>query len=68
MDLKNLRSKIDKIDKKMAGLLNERASLAEKISQVKKDKNMQFFQPSRHQKILRKILKENRGPLSESQK
>lgn len=65
MDLKNYRSKIDRVDKKITELLNERAHLVEKISEVKKGKNLHIFQPSRHHKILKKILRENKGPLSE---
>ncbi len=63
MDLKNLRKKIDKIDKKILELLNERALIAQEISKVKKSKKLEIFQSGRQEQILKTLKKINKGPL-----
>ncbi len=64
--LKQIRESIDKIDKKLIELLNDRAKLAQKIK-VEKEKlgDESIFKPEREAQILRKINLLNSGPLSE---
>jgi len=63
--LKNLRSKIDKIDKDLLKLIQMRASLAVDIGKIKSkiSPNTSFYKPDREANILRNILKANEdGP------
>ena len=65
--LKNLRSKIDKIDKDLLKLIQKRASLAVDIGKIKSkiSPNTSFYKPDREANILRNILKANEdGALS----
>lgn len=45
--LQNLRDKIDKIDKEILKLLNDRAKLAIKIAEIKKTQGLSFYDPVR---------------------
>ena len=65
--LKQIRESIDKIDKKIIDLLNDRAKLAQNIK-VEKEKlgDESIFKPEREAQILRKINSLNNGPLSEN--
>ena len=64
MSLKKLRGRIDKIDKKIVDLLNERAKLVSSVARIKSIKKMSIFSPEREALILRKIKAINKGPLS----
>ena len=63
MNLKNLRKKIDEIDKKIVNLLNKRAELTLGIGEIKSKKNRQIYAPDREKKVYENILKRNKGPL-----
>ncbi|ACI22155.1 MULTISPECIES: prephenate dehydratase [Thermodesulfovibrio] len=63
--LQNLRDKIDKIDKEILKLLNDRAKLAIKIAEIKKTQGLSFYDPVREKNIINKILKLNKGPFSD---
>ncbi len=65
-ELKQIRQSIDKIDKKLVDLLNDRAKLAQNIK-IEKEKlgDESIFKPEREAQILRKLNLLNRGPLSE---
>jgi chorismate mutase/prephenate dehydratase len=59
-----LRKKIDQIDEKLVALLNNRASLAQKIGQTKSLQNQAVYVPNREQEVLQRVSELNRGPLS----
>jgi chorismate mutase/prephenate dehydratase len=59
-----LRKKIDQIDAKIVGLLNDRACLAQTIGQRKSLHNQEVYVPSREKEILDRVSQLNRGPLS----
>jgi chorismate mutase/prephenate dehydratase len=61
-----LRKKIDQIDEKILRLLNDRASLAQRIGHQKRLTNQEIYVPSREQEVLRKVSELNRGPLAAS--
>jgi chorismate mutase/prephenate dehydratase len=63
--LRNLRSQIDKLDLHILKLVNERASLAAEVGQIKNDHGAEVFSPAREEEVLRNILEANRGPLDE---
>ena len=60
-----LRKKIDQADEKIVELLNERASLAEKIGIKKSLGKEEVYVPSREKEIYQKVSDLNRGPLPE---
>lgn len=60
-----LRKKIDQFDEKILELLNQRASLAQKIGHAKSLGNEEIYVPAREKAILQRISSLNQGPLSE---
>ncbi|PIW33954.1 MAG: prephenate dehydratase [bacterium (Candidatus Ratteibacteria) CG15_BIG_FIL_POST_REV_8_21_14_020_41_12] len=63
-NLEELRKKIDVLDLKLVHLLNERAKKVLEIARIKQKKGENSYDPAREKKILERLLKENRGPLS----
>jgi chorismate mutase/prephenate dehydratase len=61
--LKSLRGRIDALDRRLAGLLSERARLAQRIGALK---NGAAYRPEREAQVLRGILRENRGPIPDA--
>ena len=59
-----LRNKIDQIDAKIVSLLNDRASLAQKIGRSKSDSHQEIYAPHREKEVLERVCELNRGPLS----
>ena len=59
-----LRQKIDQIDAKVVNLLNDRASLAQRIGRSKSLNHQEVYAPHREKEILRRAAELNRGPLS----
>jgi len=59
-----LRQRIDQIDAKVVSLLNDRASLAQKIGHSKGLSNQEVYAPQREKEILQRVCHLNRGPLS----
>ena len=64
--LQETRARIDAIDQQLQTLINERASCAEAVAEIKRkeDKNAVFYRPDREAQILREIMRRNKGPLS----
>jgi chorismate mutase/prephenate dehydratase len=59
--LQGLREKIDALDEKVVGLLNERARLAQAIGALKHGKAV--YRPEREAQVLRRVRDLNPGPL-----
>jgi chorismate mutase/prephenate dehydratase len=60
-----LRKKIDQIDEKLVALLNDRASLAQKIGYSKSLTNEEVYVPNREKEVLHRVSQLNNGPLPE---
>jgi chorismate mutase/prephenate dehydratase len=60
--LKQHRDKIDAIDEQLLGLVNERAQLAREIGALKN--GGPIYRPEREAQVLRRLLEQNKGPLS----
>ena len=60
--LKEIRDKIDALDERLVGLLNERARLAQTIGHMKKQGSA--YRPEREAQVLRRVRELNEGPLS----
>ncbi|MFA4989206.1 MAG: prephenate dehydratase [Candidatus Omnitrophota bacterium] len=64
MNLKNLRRKIDSLDKKIIQLLNARAKITLDIAGVKSKSGRSIYVPEREKEVLRKAAFLSRGPLA----
>jgi chorismate mutase len=58
-----LRAQIDGIDEDMVRMLNQRASLALAIRELKPQAKMSLFDPKREEEIFAKLAAVNEGPL-----
>lgn len=59
-DLENIRKDINKIDKKIISLLNQRFFLSKEVGAYKKAHDMKIFDENREKEILEKINDENK--------
>ncbi len=58
-----IRKKIDQIDAKIVSLLNDRASLAQRIGHTKNRTSEEVYVPDREKEIIRRVVQLSRGPL-----
>ena len=65
IDLKAIRERIDQIDARIHGMINERARLAQQvgISKMASGKTVDFYRPEREAEVLRNAIQRNQGPL-----
>ena len=62
MNLDKLRRQIDRIDRNIVRLLNERAKVAIEIGEVKKAGRLPVFVPAREKQVYAKVQESNAGP------
>ncbi len=67
--LEELRKRIDDIDARLLALISERARVAQDVAKVKEEtgSNNHFYRPEREAQVLRNIIEQNQGPLSEEE-
>ena len=63
--IEELRQRIDKIDRQLVGLLNDRARSAMEIGSLKHGLGIQVYQPNREEDVLRQVRVTSAGPLSD---
>lgn len=61
--LAECRRKIDDLDLRILGLLNERTRIVETIGKVKEDFSLPIYEPKREDAVYRNVLENNHGPL-----
>jgi chorismate mutase-like protein len=61
--IEDWRKRIDKLDKKIVTLLNERARFTGEIGKIKEKRGLPAYSPAREGEILRSVMKWNKGPL-----
>jgi chorismate mutase/prephenate dehydratase len=61
-DLSELRQKIDDIDDRILGLLNQRASVVVEVGKAKAGQSKDFYVPSRERAIYERLTAANPGP------
>ena len=64
MDLTKLRKKVDRLDKQILKLLNERAKLSLTIGRAKSKSSASIYVPDREKEIYKRLISNNKGPLS----
>ena len=57
-----LRAKIDRIDRDLVALMNERAKLAHQIGKIKDANGQQCYDPAREEEVLARVAELSRGP------
>jgi chorismate mutase/prephenate dehydratase len=69
VDLAEVRQRIDAVDEKIHGLLNDRARLAQRvgISKAKDGHTVDFYKPEREAQVLRMARERNKGPLRDEE-
>lgn len=68
MSLDEVRSKIDRIDRELLRLLNERAELVHEVGEIKRKDDLDIYVPGREDQLLRKLATlnaEQKGRLTE---
>ena len=63
MNLPSLRKQIDRLDRRVLRLLNDRAQVALRIGRLKNTRKLPVFDGRREQVVLRQLARANRGPL-----
>ncbi len=67
LDLDQVRDKIDTLDRQMLDLISQRARLAQDVARIKCDdggNDEVFYRPEREAEVLRRVIDNNPGPLS----
>ena len=64
MDIEDWREKIDGIDLRILHCLNERAEASIAIAHLKNEKHLSIYDPDRETWIIKRMIQENSGPLS----
>ncbi|MEE9584815.1 MAG: prephenate dehydratase [Candidatus Brocadiales bacterium] len=61
--LESLRKQIDDLDSRIVKLLNDRAGIAKRIGEVKRQTSTEVYHPNREQQVYERVASENKGPL-----
>jgi chorismate mutase-like protein len=67
MEIADWRSKIDQLDEQLVRLLNDRASAAIAIGDLKRQNNAPIYEPQREQQVYDHVRGVNPGPLTTAQ-
>ncbi len=67
--LRNIRDRIDELDREIQNLISERACCAQAVAVIKRKEegSSNFYRPEREAKVLRRVVERNRGPLSDEE-
>jgi chorismate mutase / prephenate dehydratase len=67
-DLEQIRHRIDAVDRELLALISRRAALAGEVAKVKSARGEAFcYRPEREAQVLRRIIEQNSGPLSDEE-
>ncbi|HEY4358202.1 MAG TPA: chorismate mutase [Acidobacteriaceae bacterium] len=67
MEIADWRKKIDELDEQLVRLLNERATAAVAIGEIKRKGAAPIYEPKREQQVYEHIRSVNSGPLADIQ-
>ncbi len=65
MTLDELRKEIDRVDKELLALLNQRADLVHEVGELKKKDGLQIYAPEREEQLLQALVKKSHGRMPE---
>jgi len=63
VEIEDLRREIDRLDQELLRIFNERAELALRIGEIKKERNLPVYDPAREKRIFDRMSSANPGPL-----
>ena len=63
MDISDLRTEINILDQELLRIFNERANIALKIGEIKKQLDLPVYDPNREKLIFEAMTEANPGPL-----
>ncbi len=63
MDIVDWRKKIDELDRRLVGLLSERAQVAHEIGRMKRAQSLPIYEPDRERAVFDNVRGVNKGPL-----
>lgn len=63
MTIDDIRIEIDRLDRELLKIFNERAALALKIGEIKKELGLPVYDPAREKRIFERMRQDNPGPL-----
>jgi len=58
-----IRVEIDRLDRELLRIFNERAALALEIGEIKKEHGLPVYDPAREKRIFERMRQDNPGPL-----
>jgi 3-deoxy-7-phosphoheptulonate synthase/chorismate mutase len=64
--VKELRKRVDLVDRELIRALNERARIVQEIMALKAESGAPVYDPKREEEILRRVVEENTGPIYDS--
>ncbi len=65
-DLDAIRADIDRIDREVVRLLNERLVLAGEVGKWKRERGAEVYVPRREEEVFQRLAASNRGPLTDA--
>jgi len=69
LDLAEIRKRINKVDERIQGLINDRARIAQQVGVAKGDlaSAVDYYRPEREAEVLRSVLDRNDGPIRDEE-
>ena len=64
--IEELRSRVDKVDRELIRILNERARIVQEIMVLKTEAGAPVYDPRREEEILQRVVEQNPGPIYDS--
>ncbi|MDP8946777.1 MAG: chorismate mutase [Actinomycetota bacterium] len=64
--VRELRERVDEVDKELVRALNERASIVQELMAIKSEAGAPLYDPRREEEILRRVVEMNAGPIYDS--
>jgi chorismate mutase len=66
LNIDDIRKEIDRLDNELLKIFNERAALALRIGEIKKQKGLAVYDPDREKRIFDRMRTANPGPLEDN--
>jgi chorismate mutase len=64
--VRELRERVDEVDRELIRALNERARIVQEIMALKAEAGTPVYDPKREEEILQKVVEQNTGPIYDS--
>ncbi len=64
--VRELRERVDEVDRELIRALNERARIVQEIMAIKAEAGAPVYDPKREEEILQRVMEMNTGPIYDS--